>query len=139
VPLFVRAGAILPMQAVVQSTSETPVGPLELRVYPGDDCHGSLYRDDGHSFNYQTGEFLRVNYSCAVAPGSITVSSKVEKAGYKPWWSEIDVQVFGAATAPKEIHVGDQLVSDWSYDEINKVVTVHVKNANRDWVATIGY
>src|SRR2546427_9937796 len=37
-PLYVRAGAILPMQPVVQYTGETPDGPLQLRVYPGNDC-----------------------------------------------------------------------------------------------------
>src|SRR5215471_2497793 len=35
-PLYVRAGAIVPMQAVVQNTGETPDGPLALRVYPGE-------------------------------------------------------------------------------------------------------
>jgi alpha-glucosidase len=36
-PVFVRAGAILPTQPLVQSTSQTPQGPLSLDVYPGDD------------------------------------------------------------------------------------------------------
>src|SRR5262249_38132552 len=63
VPLFVRAGAILPMQPVIQHSGETPDGPLELRVYlPSPDsaanCGGSLYEDDGHSFAYQKGEYL---------------------------------------------------------------------------------
>ena len=34
-PVYVRGGTILPMQPLIQSTEETPVGPLELRVYPG--------------------------------------------------------------------------------------------------------
>src|SRR5262249_48614184 len=55
VPLFVRAGAIVPMQPVIQHTGEKPNGPLELRVYlPSPDtaasCSGSLYQDDGHTF-----------------------------------------------------------------------------------------
>jgi len=55
-PLYVRAGAIVPMQSVVQNTGETPDGPLQLHIYPGEDCRGSLYQDDGHSFAYQKGE-----------------------------------------------------------------------------------
>ena len=38
-----------PRQPLVQSTAETPKGPLELHVYPGEDCRGELYLDDGVS------------------------------------------------------------------------------------------
>jgi len=139
VPLFVRGGAILPMQPVIQSTSEAPVGALELRVYPGDDCHGSLYQDDGHTLNYERGEFLRVSYSCVVAAAAVTVSSTVEKAGYRPWWSEVDAKVFGASSAPKEVRVGEQAVSDWKYDGDEKSVTIHIKDGRKDWTATVQY
>jgi len=139
VPLFVRAGAILPMQPVIQSTSETPVGPLELRVYPGENCRGSLYQDDGHTFGYEKGEFLRVNYSCVAAQGSLTVSSKGEKLGYQPWWKDVEMKVFGVESKPREVRVGEQSVNDWSYDEAGEMVTVHMKDANRDWTASIRY
>jgi len=77
VPVYVRAGAIVPRQPLVQNTGETPNGPLELRVYAGPDCKGSLYQDDGHSLNYEKGEFLRVNYSArsAQAPSRFRVPS----------------------------------------------------------------
>ena len=139
VPLFVRAGAILPMQPVIQSTSETPVGPLELRVYPGDDCHGSLYQDDGHTFGYVKGEFLRVNYSCSAASDSVTVSSKTESAGYRPWWKDVDLKVFGVESSPKEVRVDGKLTSDWSYDGTGKVVLIHVKDASPSWNAALRY
>ena len=65
-PVFVRAGAILPGQALVQSTSETPQGPLSLDVYPGDDCRGTIYADDGHSMAYaQTGLSSATSTLCA--------------------------------------------------------------------------
>ena len=35
-PVYVRGGSILPLQPLVQSTDQTPNGPLELRVYPGE-------------------------------------------------------------------------------------------------------
>ncbi|HTP68891.1 MAG TPA: glycoside hydrolase family 31 protein [Dongiaceae bacterium] len=139
VPLFVRAGAIVPMQPVIQSTSETPVGSLELRIYPGDDCRGSLYQDDGHTLNYESGEFLRVTYSCAVSAETVTVSSKVETAGYTPWWSEVDAKIFGASSAPKEVRIGDQKVSDWQYDDAEKAVVIHIKDARKDWSAMVRY
>src|ERR1700723_3338452 len=45
-PVFARGGSILPIAPLVESTGETPQGPLTLRVYTGEDCEGTLYQDD---------------------------------------------------------------------------------------------
>jgi alpha-D-xyloside xylohydrolase len=55
-PLFVRAGAILPLGPVVQYADETPNAPLELRIYRGADGHFALYDDAGNGFGYERGE-----------------------------------------------------------------------------------
>jgi alpha-D-xyloside xylohydrolase len=55
VPLFVRAGAILPLGPALQFTDEKPADPIELRVYPGADADFSLYEDDGVSNAYEHG------------------------------------------------------------------------------------
>ena len=64
-PLFVRAGAILPLGPVKQYTSETVHEPLTISVYPGADGSFTLYEDDGSSFNYRKGEWmgLAMNWS----------------------------------------------------------------------------
>jgi len=56
VPLFVRAGSILPLGPVVQHTCEQPAAPLELRIYPGADATFTLYDDDGETYAYEHGE-----------------------------------------------------------------------------------
>jgi alpha-D-xyloside xylohydrolase len=53
-PLFVRAGSILPMGAPVESTNERQA-LQELRVYPGADAAFDLYNDDGATYAYETG------------------------------------------------------------------------------------
>lgn len=60
IPLYVRAGSILPFGPVKQYTTEKTNGPLSLRVYPGKDGNFSLYDDDGISFNYKKGEYARL-------------------------------------------------------------------------------
>jgi len=55
-PLFVRAGAIIPLDPVRQFTSEQVNGPTTLKVYPGADGIFTLYDDDGQSLNYERGE-----------------------------------------------------------------------------------
>jgi alpha-glucosidase/alpha-D-xyloside xylohydrolase len=59
-PLYVRAGAVLPMGPVRQYTSEPSEEPLTLVVYPGADGVSSWYEDDGKSFDYRRGEWMRV-------------------------------------------------------------------------------
>jgi alpha-glucosidase len=132
-PLYVRAGAIVPMQPVVQHTEENPSGPLQLRVYPGEDCNGSLYEDDGHTFAYQKGEILRVNFSCQVSSTSVTVTSSIEKNAYRPWWTSAELTVYGSATAPKEARIGDAVAHEWRYDSQAHTVTLTVPNAVKDW------
>jgi alpha-glucosidase (family GH31 glycosyl hydrolase) len=56
-PLFVRAGSILPIGPVKQYADEPSSEPLRLTVYPGADGRFELYEDDGISFAYEQGAF----------------------------------------------------------------------------------
>jgi alpha-glucosidase len=138
-PLYVRAGAIIPTQPVVQNTSEIPNGPLELRVYAGDDCRGSLYEDDGHTFAYERGDLLRVNYSCHASSATITITSATEKNSFQPWWNTAEVIVFGASAPPKEVRVGDRVIHEWRYDPSEHSVIFAVPNAMHDWNAQLSF
>jgi alpha-glucosidase/alpha-D-xyloside xylohydrolase len=62
-PLYVRAGSILPLGPVKQYTSETVDAPLEVSIYPGADASFLLYEDDGSSFNYRKGEWMGIQMS----------------------------------------------------------------------------
>jgi alpha-glucosidase (family GH31 glycosyl hydrolase) len=59
-PLYVRAGAIIPMGPVKQYTAEKVDGPLALVVYPGANGEFVLYEDDGTTFNFEKGESSRL-------------------------------------------------------------------------------
>jgi alpha-glucosidase len=96
IPVFVRAGTILPRQPLVQSTMDTPKGALELDVYPGDDCRGELYFDDGISVR---GQHLRQIVECAVTPKGIRLRFGAREGSWRPWWKEIAVTVHGTQSA----------------------------------------
>jgi len=104
-PVFVRAGSIIPQQQTIQSTAETPAGALELRLYPGPDCQGTLYLDDGLTFEYRNGNFLREMFSCEVSNGALRVRIAPHEGQFVPWWTQIQLHVFGAAKAPQSITV----------------------------------
>ena len=92
-PIFVRAGAILPSQPLVQSTATTPQGALTLDVYPGDDCSGMLYLDDGHSEAFTQGDFWRQRVTCTVNPQGIEVHFEHPEGRFRPWWHAIRVRI----------------------------------------------
>lgn len=56
IPLFVRAGAILPLGLAVQYADEPNDQPLGLRVYTGDDAQFTLYNDVGDGYGYEQGD-----------------------------------------------------------------------------------
>ena len=94
-PVFVRAGAILPRQPLVQSTDETPLGPLALDIYPGDGCRGVLYADDGHSLAYTRDGFLRQTLRCSQSAEGLAIDFDKREGTFKPWWHQIEVTVHG--------------------------------------------
>jgi len=55
-PLFVRAGAIVPLGPVVEHSAQDAGAPWEIRVYPGADGRFTLYEDDGETYRYERGE-----------------------------------------------------------------------------------
>ena len=59
-PLYVRAGAIIPTGPVKQHTGETADAPLTLTVYPGADGTADVYEDDGASFAHKAGEYRKI-------------------------------------------------------------------------------
>jgi len=109
-PIYVRAGAILPMQPLTESTSEIPQGPLMLRVYPpatGEPCSGDLYQDDGLSFDFQRGKYLRLHFTCSLsADGALTVNVPMREGSFVPWWKEMHIEAVGWAPQKKTVSVG---------------------------------
>jgi len=59
-PIYTRAGSIVPMGPVRQYVSETVEGPLTVTIFPGADAEFLLYEDDGKSFAYRQGEWMGI-------------------------------------------------------------------------------
>ncbi len=108
-PVYVREGTILPMAPLVQSTDEKPVGPLTLRVFPGDNCQGSLYQDDGTSYDFRKGAYLREHFTCSASPdGSVSVSIAQPEGSFRPWWTSIRIELVGPGSNGRRAISGDQ-------------------------------
>jgi alpha-glucosidase (family GH31 glycosyl hydrolase) len=105
-PLYVRAGAILPLGPVKQYTSEPIDGPLTLIVYPGADGRFTLYEDDGATCNYQRGEWQKIQIAWNDARRTLALRLT---PGSKPLPSqrrEIEVRVAPDKTVRKAVFAG---------------------------------
>ncbi len=96
-PVFVRPGAIIPKQAVVRNSAQVPDGPIELHVYPGGDCAGTIYADDGTSLAYTRGVFLRQQVRCAETADGVAVTLDAVQGRWRPWWRQVKLVVHGWA------------------------------------------
>lgn len=76
-PLFVKGGAIIPMQEVVQSTSENPGNILHLHIFNGNKGSEFIYyEDDGNSYNYEKGESYSRRFTFDPQKRELTLDAK---------------------------------------------------------------
>ena len=75
-PVFVKAGAIIPIGPKIQYTGEKPDAPLTLYVYTGASGAFDLYEDDGTSYGYERGEFSRIPFRYDDATGTLTLEAR---------------------------------------------------------------
>ena len=73
IPLYVRAGSIIPMGPDMEWTDEKPLEEVTLMVYPGANSDFTLYEDDGLTYGYERGEYAvtRIHWNNAVEKADI--------------------------------------------------------------------
>ena len=129
--VYVRGGAIIPRQPLEQTTAEKPQGPLDLRVYPDRTCQGSLYLDDGLSFDYTKGKYLRVDYSCEAYEDALRLNISPPKGSFTPWFNQIHTTIYGVKQQPKTITLNGRPLSAASYDASSQSLTLQFPNASQ--------
>jgi alpha-D-xyloside xylohydrolase len=75
-PLYVRAGSILPLGPEEEYTNEHPAAPIELRIYPGADGNASLYYDDGLTYDYENGQHAWLPLHWSDASHTLTLDAR---------------------------------------------------------------
>jgi hypothetical protein len=102
IPLFVRAGAVVPKGPAMQFADEQPLRDIRVQLYPGPETTFHLYEDDGASFDYARGAYLDTSItrrdtasgmSCRIERGSGAWSPPAGRS----WWLEL--HAFGAPSS----------------------------------------
>ncbi len=76
VPMFVRAGSILPLGPEMQYVGEKAWDNLELCVYPGADATFTLYEDEGDNYNYERGQYTTIQIQWNDRTRTLTIAQR---------------------------------------------------------------
>ncbi|MFC3199837.1 TIM-barrel domain-containing protein [Parapedobacter deserti] len=76
VPLFAKAGSIVPIGPAVQYTDEKPASEITLWIYAGDDGMFTLYEDEGTNYNYEQGKFSTIAFTYRDDTGELRIGNR---------------------------------------------------------------
>ncbi|MDA3929438.1 MAG: DUF5110 domain-containing protein [Prolixibacteraceae bacterium] len=77
IPMFVKAGSIIPMGPVIQYSGEKTADALEIRVYEGANGEFTLYEDEGDNYNYETGLYSNINFKWDNTNKTLIISNRI--------------------------------------------------------------
>jgi alpha-glucosidase len=139
VPIFVRGGAIVPMQQLVQYTDQAPINPLTFDVYPDGASSRQYYEDDGISFDYQRGVSLRQRVTVSEEERGVRLEVSAREGSYTPPARSLVFEVHNVRNQPGSVVADgralefqtslegfDQASEGWAYDADRRVVWIKV-------------
>jgi alpha-glucosidase len=113
-PLFVRAGTVLPLWPDMQYVGEKTVETLLLRCYPGE--HETvLYEDRGEGLGYQQGEYRWVYITTEWQDDTLVIERRAA-GSYTPDYTAVRLEVVGLDDEPASVRLERQGAPLWFYD-----------------------
>jgi alpha-glucosidase/alpha-D-xyloside xylohydrolase len=113
-PVYARAGAIVPLDPVRQYTAEPVTGPTTLRVYPGADGAFTLYDDDGQGLGYRNGsdpKTVWIRFRWDDAARRLTVEPDGRMTRWPGGARAFTVEVVGGDPKPREVEFRGERVA----------------------------
>ncbi len=84
IPVFARAGAVLPMAKPALSTRDLDLKHLDVHVWPEGESGFTLYADDGETTAYQQGDYTAVRLACAESDQQLVLTVQTSNITYAP-------------------------------------------------------
>lgn len=133
IPVFAKAGAIIPMQPEMKYTGEKPVDTITLDIFPGLNSSFNLYEDDGLSLDYQKGRFASTEIRTVIQAKSLKLIIRKPAGTYKPSVHTYLAKIrLGEAKKPSAVtENGKVLRGGWRYDGKEHVLYVESTLSNK--------
>ncbi len=140
-PLFVHAGAVIPMGEVQQYVGEKPDSLITLHVYPGENRASALYEDDGRSFAYENGEWALTRFSLSAKGKNLVLGISAREGKYVPAPRDFQIVLHGQAGAPKKLTVNGQKLgsSDFAFDAKMGTTSLKARDGGQKYELIFGY
>jgi hypothetical protein len=124
-PVFVKAGGIVPLQPSSGHADTADAAPLTLKVYPGADGRYSLYEDAGNGLGYQNGQSRTtpMTYRQSGTSSTLVIGPATGSYPGAPTSRAYSYRLIGVS-APTSVLVNGHPTSNWTYDSATSTLTV---------------
>jgi len=139
IPIFAKAGAILPMSPRISSTKEFDGSRYELIVFPGSEGRFEIYEDDGFTEAYKQGEFETTLVKLSSSSGNtikLTIGGAEGHCPNLPATRAFAVHFKGIAQ-PQEVTVNQVPVADWNYHADTSELVITIADVSRTTLTEI--
>jgi len=150
IPVFVRGGAIIPTRQTVEYVGQAPIDPLVFEIYPEGNSSRIYYEDDGISFNYRKGVFLRRRISIDRHEDDMQVEQSASEGSYVPSPRSVIFKIHGQELPPVSVMFNkeaaavlnstlalEQAASGAAYDSALRTLWIKVPDGNNHLVMDI--
>ena len=124
IPLFVRAGAVIPFYPVQQYTNELELETVELRAYFGEEqVSSSFYIDAGEGYAYEKEDYLLYSFQTSGSTTAFAITSS-RKGKFQASYAVFEVKCFGLPFEPKEVYIDGVAIQILDFEDGAAVVMV---------------
>ncbi|GGE46699.1 alpha-glucosidase (family GH31 glycosyl hydrolase) [Pedobacter psychrotolerans] len=145
IPLFVKAGGIIPMQPKMTYAGEKPVDVITLDVFPYGESNCEIYEDDNLSANYKAGNFAITKINSSLNRSGLVLKIAKPVGAFKPTTHQYMAKIhWNKAITPKEVFENNKKVTlvknvtrldintGWYYDGKDKVLWIKTEGNNEE-------
>lgn len=144
IPIFVKAGSVIPTQQVLEYSDQAPMDPLTLSFYVGEEGRDEFYEDDGLSFEYEKGVFAKRTVQFFRKNGSLEVSLGKTQGAYVFPGRSLVMKFIGLEKRPRTVKLFGELLpmvapedlaggqKGWTYDAATHVATVRIRDLMKE-------
>lgn len=109
IPLYIKAGSILPWGPDVQYSTQKPWDELEVRIYPGANGTFTLYEDENDNYNYEQGHYTEIPFTWDDATQTLSIGARI--GSYEGMLSQRTFNIVKVSTTSG---TGDEHSKEWS-------------------------
>lgn len=125
IPVFARAGTIIPMQPAMKYMDETPVEQLTLDIFPGLSSSFDLYEDDGLSLDYRSGKSSVTRISASLTGGNLKVQIDKPEGSFRPYPHSYLFKIhLDPGVRPVSVRINNKINTDYRYASGEQVLYV---------------